>query len=413
MPSKLTTRTVQALQPRERPYEERDSELTGLLLRVQPSGLKTFWYAYAFAGKRANRYRLGAFPGISVEGARTLAKAAAGDVAKGTDPQARRQAERVQADRSRLARLDTFLDDRFEPWAKAHMKSGPEQLKRIRSDFADYLAKPMTALHSVAIEGLRQRWKKEGKQPRTINRDMQRIQSVLSRAVEWGVLDRHPLKGLKPMKFDKTGRVRFLSAGEEAGLREALATREDRLRGERIRFNTWRIERHLDPLPEREGELLDHLKPMVLLALNTGLRRGELFSLKWADVDLAAQMLTVRASSSKSGQTRRIPLNVEAFAVLSAWQKRLNNTAGYVFPGAESARLTNINKSWGGVVKLAKLSGFNFHDLRHTFASRLVQGGVDLNTARTLLGHSEIGTTLIYAHLAPENLRSALQKVAG
>ena len=78
MPSKLTTRTVQALQPRERPYEERDSELTGLLLRVQPSGLKTFWYAYAFAGKRANRYRLGAFPGISIEGARTLAKAAAG-----------------------------------------------------------------------------------------------------------------------------------------------------------------------------------------------------------------------------------------------------------------------------------------------------------------------------------------------
>jgi integrase len=241
---------------------------------------------------------------------------------------------------------------------------------------------------------------------------MQRIQSVLSRAVEWGVLDRHPLQGLKPMKFDKAGRVRFLSAAEEAALRAALDTRHNRMRADRARFNEWRAARHLAPLPDLGGEMLDHLKPLVLLALNTGMRRGELFSLKWADVDLTAGIVTVRAASAKSGQTRRIPLNSEAAAVLKAWHTA-SAKHELVFPGAEGERLTNIAKSWSGVVKLAGIAGFNFHDLRHSFASKLVQGGTDLNTVRTLLGHSEISTTLIYAHLAPDNLRAAVERMAG
>ena len=412
MPSNLIKRTIKALKPKEKPYEERDAELKGFLVRVQPTGLKTFWYAYAFGGKRANRFRLGAFPGVSAEGARALATAAAGDVAKGIDPHARKKAERVQTQRDRLLTLKTFLDERFEPWALTHMKSGKFQLERIRADFKDQLEKKMTVFHELMVEGLRQKWKKEGKAPSTINRDIQRLGSVLTQAVKAGVLTAHPLKGMKPMKADKSGRVRFLSAAEETALRDALIAREDRMRAERIRMNTWRIERHLDPLPEREGELLDHLKPMVLLALNTGLRRGELFSLKWSDVDLDSKILTVVATSAKSGQTRRIPLNEEALAVLTAWRNRQGNAEGLVFPGADGARLTNITKSWNGVIKIAKLSGFNFHDLRHTFASRLVQKGVDLNTVRTLLGHSEIATTLIYAHLAPDNLRAAVEKVA-
>ena len=413
MPAKLTKRLVQGLNPQERPYERRDTEVKGFLVRVEPSGLKPFFYVYAFAGGRGKRYRLGAFPGLSVEGARAVAKGAAGTVAKGIDPQARRKAERVQASSERLLTLSKFLKERFEPWALVHMKSGKTQLERIRADFKEQLDKPMSVFHRVMVEGLRQKWKKDGKQASTINRDLQRIGSVLTQAVKLGVLDKHPLKGLEPLKTNKVGRVRYLSAAEELALREALLAREERLRAERIRFNTWRIERHLNPLPEREGELLDHLKPMVLLALNTGLRRGELFSLKWADVNLDARMLTVQGMSAKSGQTRHIPLNIEALTVLGAWRKQHKGAAGYVFPGADGARLTNITKSWGGVVKLAKLSGFNFHDLRHTFASRLVQGGIDLNRVRTLLGHSEISTTLIYSHLAPDNLRSAVEKVAG
>jgi len=322
--------------------------------------------------------------------------------------------ERVQLGRDRLATLGVFLNEKNEPWAVAHLKSATVQLQRIRSDFADRLDKPMTSLHPLAVEGIRQSWRKDGKKPRTIERDIQRIQGVLSHAVQCGVLDRHPFKGsLKKMQYDKTGRVRFLSPDEESALRAALTAREDRLRAERVRFNTWRIERHREPLPERTGDHIDHLKPIVLLALNTGMRRGELFSLTWSAIDFGAGIVTVRAESTKSGQTRPIPLNTEAVTVLTTWRKRQTDAAdGLVFPGVGGARLTNITKSWAGVVKAAKLRSFNFHDLRHSFASKLVQRGTDLNTVRALLGHSEIKTTLIYAHLAEGNLRAAVERVA-
>lgn len=412
MPLKLTKRLVTILQPKQMPYEVRDDQVRGFVVRILPSGAKVFWLTYAFAGKKSNRYRLGAFGNVSVEGARELAVAAAGEIAKGVNPQARKKAERAQADRSRLLKLRTFLDESFEPWFRSKWKTADVQLKRIRADFADFLDRPMTALHPVAVEGLRQRWRKAGKQAATVNRDVQRIGSVLSRAVECGVLDRHPLKGVKPLKFDKAGRVRFLSAGEEVALRDALDTRETRMRAERLRFNTWRFARGMEPLAERTGELLDNLKPMVLVALNTGMRRGELFSLRWQDVDLAAGVVTVRAATAKSGQTRRIPLNKAAATVLSRWRARHPSGDGLVFPGDEGKRLDNINKSWRGVVKIAGVTGFNFHDLRHTFASRLVQAAVDLNTVRELLGHSEIAMTQRYAHLSPDNLRAAVEKVA-
>jgi len=412
MRAKLTKRLVESLKATGKPYEVRDTDRRGLLVRVEPTGLKPFWYVYPFGNKRSKRFRIGAYPNVTPEGARAIADTLAGDIARGIDPAARKKAERIKHDRDRLLTLSTFLDERYEPWALSHMRSGKAQLERIRSDFASQLDKPMTAFHELMVEGLRQKWRKAGKQPATINRDLQRIGSVLTRAVKWGVLGKHPLAGLKPMKADKTGRVRFLSGAEESALRNALTTREERLRDERARFNEWRIERSQEPLPEREGENLDHLRPLVLLALNTGLWRGELFSLKWADIDLDSPILTVVAASSKSGQTRRIPLNAEALSVLTAWHERQNNYRGLVFPGADGKRLTNITKSWGGLVKLAKLTGFNFHDLRHTFASRLVQAGVDLNTVRTLLGHSEIVNTLIYAHLAPDNLRAAVEKVS-
>lgn len=412
MPAKLTRRTVEALTARDRPYDLRDAELRGFLVRVEAGGTKSFFFDYRLQGKR-NRYRLGVYPNLLPDGARAIAQAIAGDVARGVDPQARRKAEREQADRDRHSTLCAFLGGRYEPWAKTHLKSAAFQLSRIRSDFADWLDRSMHEFNSFAVEGLRHRWKKEGMQPRSINRDIQRLQSVLSRAVEWGVLNKHPLAGLKPLKADKTGRVRFLTREEEARLRRALIEREERQREARERFNEWRAARGREALPKREGEFLDHLRPMVLVALNTGLRRGELLSLQWADVNLSAKLLTVVAASAKSGHSRRIPLNAEAVTVLKSWRERQHDTDGLVFPGADGKRMDNINRSWRNVSKVAKLVDFKFHDLRHSFASKLVQSGVDLYAVKELLGHSELSMTEKYSHLAPDNLRAAVERVAG
>jgi integrase len=411
---KLTKRAVDALSVRERPYDVRDEDLRGFLVRVEPSGRKSFFLDYRLRGKR-NRYRVGVYPNLSSEGARAIGQAIAGDVARGTDPQARRKAERAQTARERLSTLRAFLDGRYEPWARAHLKSASFQLARLRSDFADQLDQPLHAFNPFMVEGMRQRWKKAGMLPRSINRDIQRLQSILARAVEWGVLDLHPLKGLKPMKADKTGRVRFLTTQEEAALRKALADREEKLRQARIRFNTWRIARGKKPLPEREGDLLDYIRPLVLVALNTGLRRGELLGLTWGSVNFSAKLLTVTAATAKSGHTRRVPLNVEALSTLTAWYERRGKpqAEALVFPGHDGERMTRIDTAWGTLMKTAALKNFRLHDCRHHFASRLVQAGVDLYTVKELLGHSEIAMTEKYSHLAPDNLRLAVEKVVG
>ncbi len=425
MPEKLTKRTVEALKPQDGPYEVRDDGIQGFLVRVQPSGQKTLYLDYRLNGRR-NRYKLGVFGNVSVDGARTLAQTVAGDVARGIDPQERRKAERAETERQKHSTLKAFLEGRYEPWARAHLKSAEFQIARLRSDFADKLETALQDFNPFMVEGIRQKWKKGGAKPRSINRDIQRLQSVLSRAVEWGVLEKHPLAGLKPLKADKTGRVRFLSPAEETALRKALTSREDARRKARIRFNTWRVTRNKAPLPEQPGDLVDHIKPLVLLALNTGLRRGELLGLKWGAVDLASKLLTVTAETAKSGHTRLIPLNTEAFATLTAWSKRAGKPGPgvLVFPGADGERMKRIDTAWESLMKRAGLwikdkedpkkgrATFRLHDCRHHFASRLVQEGVDLYTVKELLGHSEITMTERYSHLAPDNLKAAVEKVA-
>ncbi len=253
---------------------------------------------------------------------------------------------------------------------------------------------------------------KEGIKPVTLNRQVDTIRSCLHKAVDWEILDKHPMAGLKRLKVDDDERVRYLTPAEEKRLRDALVKRENDMRGARDRFNAWRADRGKDALPARGQGYVDHVHPLVLLALNTGLRRGELFSLKWADIDADAKMLTVRAAAAKSGDSRRVPLNAEAQETLKAWRKqqKAENDA-FVFPGADGERLTNINKSWATVCKLAKLSNFRLHDCRHHFASRLVQLGVDLNVVRELMGHHDLKMTLRYGHLAPDNLKAAVAKL--
>ncbi len=154
----------------------------------------------------------------------------------------------------------------------------------------------------------------------------------------------------------------------------------------------------------------DHLAPLVLLAINTGLRRGELLGLTWEAVNLDAQLLTVAAGTAKSRKARHIPLNAEALAVLKAWKKQ-GKGAGLVFPAPEGGQMGHINTSWERLVAAAELVDFRFHDLRHDFASKLVMAGVDLNTVRELLGHADLKMTLRYAHLAPARLAAAVEKL--
>lgn len=324
----------------------------------------------------------------------------------------RKQVMREEGARIRQSTLRAFLDTHYEPWARTHLKTATFQIARVKSDFTGWMDKPMSDLNTWLIEGWRKRQLEARRQPVTINRNLQRLQGVLSKAVEWKVLERHPFSGLKPLKTDRSGRVRYLSAEEEARLREALLQREESLRQARIRFNEWLAARGRTTLPLRTEEYVDHLRPIVLVALNTGLRRSELFHLHWKDLDLTAKWLCVDGATAKNGQTRRIPLNTEALTNLQAWRNQSSDSEPRVFPGVDGNRLTRVDRAWRGLCKRAALQDFRFHDLRHHFASRLVQSGVDLNTVRELLGHADITMVLRYAHLSPDRLATAVEKIA-
>ena len=228
-------------------------------------------------------------------------------------------------------------------------------------------------------------------------------------------LERYTLKrradGKEP---SNTNTVRYLEPDEEKRLRAALDAREDRMRRERESANALRVSRGRDALPHLASPYVDYLKPLVLLAMNTGLRRGDLFDLDWSHVDLSHRQIRkviAKTSRSKATEPAVIPLSDEALEVLRSW-KGQGTGAGIVFPSPKTeGRLDNINKAWGNLLAGAKIDNFRFHDLRHTFASRLVMGGVDLNTVRELMCHADIKMTLVYAHLSPDAKAAAVQRV--
>jgi integrase len=151
---------------------------------------------------------------------------------------------------------------------------------------------------------------------------------------------------------------------------------------------------------------------LVEFALHTGLRQGEQFRLRWADVDMTNRVVTIPLS--KSGRTRHVFLNDTAFGILRALPSRLKSP--YVFPSSTGTTPLNARNMLGRVflpaVKRAGIVDFRWHDLRHTFASRLTMAGGDLRTVQELMGHQTIAMTVRYAHLAPGHLREAVQRIS-
>ncbi|HXW68163.1 MAG TPA: site-specific integrase, partial [Dissulfurispiraceae bacterium] len=150
-----------------------------------------------------------------------------------------------------------------------------------------------------------------------------------------------------------------------------------------------------------------HLKPIVVTALNTGMRRGEIFRLKWEQVDLKHGFILLKSDETKNGERREIPINATLRTTLQGLTRRLD--VPYVFfDPATGKPYGEVKRSFKSALRRAKIQDFHFHDLRHTFASHLVMAGVDLTTVKELLGHKNITTTLRYAHLAPEHKVKAM-----
>lgn len=389
--------------PKQGHTDIRDTKVRGLVLRVRASGSHSYFLNF----RRHRWFKLGDADKIPPHRARELASDAAILVAKGKDPQAEKR-------RSRSKTLRTFIEGDFARWAAEHQRHGGATVERLTAHFlGSWGHLPLTEIGLARVEQWRTGRLAAGVAPATLNRDTGTLKSALQRAVDWGILDANPLAKLKPLKTDRHSVARVLSAEEETRLRESLRVRDEERQAARCRANEWRCARGVEPYPQH-GVFTDHLQPVVLLALITGLRRGELFALDWRDVDLEDAHLVVKGVNAKNSQSRVVPLCLEAVRIFSDLGPKAE---GLVFPSSSTGDgLTTLKTAWGTLLHRADIKDLRFHDLRHTFASRLLAKGADAATVRDLLGHQALVVTARYAHSSHEQLRRAvatLDKVEG
>lgn len=376
--NKITVTNIKNLSPEDKRLN--DTEISGFHARITPTGLITYYLFYRLNGKQVN-YRLGIDGQMTPAQARDLAKNKIAEVTQGVDVQAVRKHDRTKTKYSKFSTLQFFLEEKYAPWLKSrNPKTAEKTIKAFESSFPTLMDFQLSDINAWEIEKWRNKRLTDGVKPATTNRQINTIKGCLSRAVEWGAIDSHDLNKVKTLTVDNS-KVRYLSKDEETRLRDNLQTCDT-----------------------------DFLEVIVILALNTGMRKGELLSLEWNHVNFDNKILTVDFQNAKSGNTRHLPLNSQAFNILKQWQQETDGI-GFVFKDKNHAQLKDFPYVWGALLDEAQITNFRFHDLRHHFASKLVMASVDLNTVRELLGHSDLKMTLRYAHLAPEHKAAAVNLI--
>lgn len=420
----LTMNRIDALEPAAKPYDVPDGELPGLLVRVQPKGDKVFYWRYRRrTNRRQQMVRIESWKRLNLADARRIARGYAAEIARGGDPVTRLREEReaakraeqeakLAAERKHNGRFETYLTGAYATLAETEQKRGAENVERVKAAFRGFLDDDISAITAQRVKGWRADRVKAGIAKTTIDREVSALSTVLARATEAGLTASNPLAGLKPLvkASAKLNRVRFLSANEETRLRAALRDRDSAMRAKRARMNAWLKARGREALPALPEHFADHIEPMVLVLLGTGLRFGELTSLRWSATDFRTRMLTVAGETAKGGVTRHVPLSREVMSVLSRWRAQApsGGPRSLVFPGKDGEPLVDIKTAWAAVLGQAKVEQFRIHDLRHTYASKLVQRGVSLFTVQKLLGHASPTMTMRYSHLAPDHLADAV-----
>lgn len=395
-------RKIASVKP-DKVTEYRDRSLRGFIVRQQPSGYISY-YAIAVKGsarrgnRRQKKIRIGEHPAVSPTEAR---KAAEELIAK-----ARLEVLPLKKERERWT-LRKFLDQHYLPWAEQSLKDPAGQRGQLRR-FIDWEQLFLDEIDKRRIESWRTKRLTDGVTPGTINRNVVVIRAVLSKAVEWDFLEHHPLAGLRKLKTDTSSKPRTLTDDDRVKLFAALEERDYRLADERRSANSWREGRRY-PLLRELTYYGDHLTPIVMTAYHTGMRRGEIFSMQWSDLDLKGQLITIRAENAKTSQTRIVPVNEPLLDVLTKWREQVGGDEGYVFPGRQGARMNNFNNSWEKLRRDRGLWQVRFKDFRSDFGSRLANNGVDLSVTQRLLGHSSpVVTMRYYVTIKEGTLRSAV-----
>lgn len=273
-------------------------------------------------------------------------------------------------------KFEDFAQDYLNIHSKQHKKSWKTDFHLINGLEKFFKGKFLYEITAKDIEHFKMERLKETVGSKTIstatvNRQLDTLRGIFNKAVVWGKLQTSPMKSIQSLKVPP-GRLRFLEKEEIVKL---LAN------------------------------CTKNLKPIVVLALFTGMRRGEILGLKWHDIDVKRNIITLL--DTKNGDKREVPMNEQVKTALIRVRK--HPETAYIFCNEKGIPVHDIRKSFSTALTKSGIFSFRFHDLRHTFASQLVMAGIDLNTVRELLGHKDMAMTLRYSHLAQSHKQRAVE----
>ena len=348
-----------------------DANCKGLMLEIRQSGGKTYYLRYTDYRGSARQIKLADAADVSLSQARTLADKARTQIAMGLDLKAEKAVAR------RTPTFGEFIADRYLPYVDGYKKAAWSDRSYLNNQILPVLKdKYLDQITRQDIIALHHGLRKKGYAPGTCNRSLILIRYAFNLAIKWEIpgVTVNPSKDV-PLFDDSVKKERYLSQDETQRLYTAVQ--------------------------QSDNPMLQYIIPMLIL---TGARKREVLDAKWDDFDFEHRRW--RIPVTKSGQPRHVPLSDGVLRLLA--QVPRDSNCPYVFPNPKTGKpFVSFFNSWNTARKQAGIADVRIHDLRHSFASFLVNAGRSLYEVQRILGHTQIKTTQRYAHLSHDTLIDA------
>ncbi|MBI3653547.1 MAG: site-specific integrase [Acidobacteria bacterium] len=281
--------------------------------------------------------------------------------------------------------LREFVEKEFLPWSKDNKRSWRNDVSRSKPILDYFKNKKMREITKLNVEQFKKtrltNVNKRGKlrAPASVDLELALLSRIFTLAIERELMQSNPCKSVKKLRVMNLVE-RYLTADEESRLRTLLQ--------------------------ESYPQLFD----IFLIALHTGMRKMEICTLHKSQIDF--QRESIHLKQTKSGKPRSVPIHPDIRPMLQRLTVGVGKN-GYLFENPKTGKaVVDFKKAWYSALRDAKITGFRFHDIRHTFGTRAIDAGAPVSAVKEVMGHTDISTTMRYVHATEEGKRKAVEAAA-